>query len=195
MKITCDACGSKYSIADDKVRGKKVKVRCKSCQTSILVDGTSMSEDGSGDTEETSGEEASAAPIDAASSPTQPKPKPKLPAGSWSVNLSDDDSRDMTTAELVTAWKKGEVTADAYVWKDGMADWTPIQEVAELKPKLAAVSGAAKTAAAGIAAKPAGRGSIPDDGVTTSAAPAGAKAPAVQSSPTAGGTPAPAAPG
>ena len=40
MKITCNSCGSKYTIADAKVQGKKVKVRCKGCKESILVDGT-----------------------------------------------------------------------------------------------------------------------------------------------------------
>src|SRR5262245_1561187 len=149
MKITCDACGSKYSIADEKVRGKRVKVRCKGCQASILVDGTSSAEAGSDDdgdsVEEASVPEASVAALEAASSPAQPKPK--LPPGSWSVNLTDDDSRNMTTAEIVTAWKKGEVTADAFVWKEGMADWTPIQDVAELKMKLSAVKPVASKAA------------------------------------------------
>jgi len=27
MKIECDKCGAKYSIADDKVRGKTFKIR------------------------------------------------------------------------------------------------------------------------------------------------------------------------
>ncbi|MBW2212228.1 MAG: zinc-ribbon domain-containing protein, partial [Deltaproteobacteria bacterium] len=29
MKIVCDSCGAKYSIADEKVAGKIFKIRCK----------------------------------------------------------------------------------------------------------------------------------------------------------------------
>src|SRR6187551_3741451 len=54
----------------------------------------------------------------------------------WSVNLSDDDSREMTLEQLIAGWKNGTVTSDAYVWKDGMGDWKPILEVGELKLKL-----------------------------------------------------------
>lgn len=56
----------------------------------------------------------------------------------WSVNISDDDSRDMTLDELIAGWRDGTVTSDAYVWKDGMGDWKPILEVGELKLKLGA---------------------------------------------------------
>ena len=37
MKIECDKCGAKYSIADDKVRGKTFKIRCKKCSNVIIV--------------------------------------------------------------------------------------------------------------------------------------------------------------
>jgi predicted Zn finger-like uncharacterized protein len=41
MKFYCDHCGTKYEIADEKVRGKVVKVRCKSCEEIIVVRGKS----------------------------------------------------------------------------------------------------------------------------------------------------------
>src|SRR5690606_2388873 len=152
MKITCNSCGSKYTIADAKVLGKKVKVRCKGCKESILVDGTQLSAGGDDDDDsdapevssptaaEDSSPEGAAAPKAAAA--PQAAAGPKVPTadpakkGLWSVNLSDDDSRDMTLAELVAGWKNGTVTPDAYVWKDGMGDWKPILEVGELKLKL-----------------------------------------------------------
>ncbi|HMA94589.1 MAG TPA: zinc-ribbon domain-containing protein [Polyangiaceae bacterium] len=40
MKVSCPACDSKYTIADEKVAGRKVKVRCKSCGGQILINGT-----------------------------------------------------------------------------------------------------------------------------------------------------------
>src|SRR5690349_1093422 len=38
MKIVCESCQAKYSISDDKVRGKAFKIRCKKC-SHIIVDG------------------------------------------------------------------------------------------------------------------------------------------------------------
>src|SRR5262245_23701087 len=46
MKIVCDNCATKYSIADDKVRGKVFKIRCKKCSHIIVVRG---GEGGSGE--------------------------------------------------------------------------------------------------------------------------------------------------
>src|SRR2546421_9474981 len=37
MKIVCEACQAKYSISDDKVRGKAFKIRCKKCSHIIVV--------------------------------------------------------------------------------------------------------------------------------------------------------------
>jgi predicted Zn finger-like uncharacterized protein len=37
MKFVCERCHTKYSIADEKVRGKVLKVRCKSCENVITV--------------------------------------------------------------------------------------------------------------------------------------------------------------
>ena len=51
MKFYCDHCGTKYEIADEKVRGKVVKVRCKSCEEIIVVRGKS-GEDSAGRGEE-----------------------------------------------------------------------------------------------------------------------------------------------
>ena len=37
MKIKCDQCGAKYQVADDKVRHKVFKIRCKRCDNAIVV--------------------------------------------------------------------------------------------------------------------------------------------------------------
>lgn len=138
MKISCDSCGAKYTIADAKVQGRKVKVRCKSCKATILVDGNASGEAGDAVTASEPPAAAVAAPAVAAAQPaTTPKPA-SVRKDAWSVNLSDDDSRDMTTAELIAGWKSGLVTQDAYAWKDGMADWKPVLEIPELKQKLLA---------------------------------------------------------
>ena len=44
MKIICENCGAKYSIADEKVKGKVFKIRCKKCQESIVIRGDAQPE-------------------------------------------------------------------------------------------------------------------------------------------------------
>src|SRR3569623_916094 len=48
MKFVCERCHTKYSIADEKVRGKVLKVRCKSCETVITVRETGATIDDAG---------------------------------------------------------------------------------------------------------------------------------------------------
>ncbi|MBK7579392.1 MAG: zinc-ribbon domain-containing protein [Myxococcales bacterium] len=117
MKITCQSCGAKYAIADEKVRGRRVKVRCKGCNEPIIVDGYS----------EQQPEAAADEPAQAAGSPE-----------AWSVNLSDTDQRSMTTEEIVQAWNAGQMPADAFVWKEGMGDWVPLASAPELSVYLSA---------------------------------------------------------
>src|SRR6188768_475569 len=136
MKIACEACGAKYTIADDKVRGRRVKIRCKGCGTPIVVDG-----------QHSAGPSISDAETDAALEAEGPV--------TWSVNLSETDSRTMSTEEIVAAYASGVVTSDAFIWKDGMADWVPLLD-SELAPLLAGA------AAPGPAAPlPGARGGMP----------------------------------
>jgi predicted Zn finger-like uncharacterized protein len=123
MKVSCQACGAKYTIADDKVRGRKVKIRCKSCGAPIVVDAQSEAPP-AGEAPQTADAPAAAAAPGTAKSE------------SWSVNLSDSDQRTMTTEEIVAGWQSGVVTSDAFVWKDGMGDWVAILECAEISALL-----------------------------------------------------------
>ena len=61
MKFHCDQCKTKYSISDDRVRGKILKIRCKSCGAVITVRQPSK---------------APAIPADAASKAKAPPQKP-----------------------------------------------------------------------------------------------------------------------
>jgi predicted Zn finger-like uncharacterized protein len=128
MKVSCQACGAKYTIADDKVRGRKVKIRCKSCGAPIVVDAQSEAPPAA-DGAKPLGADAPAAP---AATATTAKSEP------WSVNLSDTDQRTMTTDEVIAGWKSGVVTSDAFVWKEGMGDWVAILECEELRSLLPA---------------------------------------------------------
>ena len=111
MKITCQSCQSKYNVADEKVRGKIVKIRCRKCGATIVVHGTEG----------------------ATTNGSAPAPAPAAPApaaeGEWHVNLGETDQRAMSLAELVEAYNSSIVTQDTFIWTDGMDDWKPLAEV------------------------------------------------------------------
>ena len=112
MKIQCQSCQAKYTIADEKVLGKVVKIRCKKCSSTIVINGNEQAhaDDAIG---------ASTDVFDYANQSNDP----------WTVNVADGDQRTMTTQEIVAEYKTGVVNDETYCWKDGMADWLPLREV------------------------------------------------------------------
>ncbi|MBV9945354.1 MAG: zinc-ribbon domain-containing protein, partial [Myxococcales bacterium] len=157
MKISCQSCHSKYNVADEKVQGKIVKIRCRKCGATIVVNGSSAAAS-------TNGSGAAAAP---AAPATQGAPSAIPTAGEgggaeWHVSVSESDQRTMTLAELVEAYHTGVVTQDTFVWSDGMDDWKPLGEIdavvtalhAAAEPAAAAAPVAAHTAHASRVAAP-----------------------------------------
>jgi predicted Zn finger-like uncharacterized protein len=149
MKITCQTCQAKYTIADDKVAGKVVKIKCKKCSATIVVSGN----------EAALADPPPQAPgmvVDDDEGETKifmesPVHSSNTGAGAeeWTVNITDDDQRTMTTQQLLNEIKSGVVTKDTFVWKDGMADWLAVSDVPELASRLPAPN-------RGLPGKPAG---------------------------------------
>src|SRR5688500_13407205 len=133
MKIVCDACSAKYSIADDKVKGKVFKIRCKKCSNIIVVRGTA----GAGGADEPApaqfdqkdtpvydyGYDDAGAPAGAAA-----------PTGAdadavWHVVVDQEQVGPLTVGEVQEKFSSGQVDADTYVWREGFADWQPLATV------------------------------------------------------------------
>ena len=113
MKISCQSCHSKYNVADEKVQGKIVKIRCRKCGATIVVNGT-----GGAATNGTNGADATGQGGVVTGDTTQ-----------WHVNVAENDQRTLTLVELVDAYNSGVVTQDTFIWTDGMDDWKPLAEV------------------------------------------------------------------
>jgi predicted Zn finger-like uncharacterized protein len=147
MKVNCQSCGAQYAIADDKVRGRKVKVRCKSCTATIVVDGASLV----GSPEGAAGLGVEQKTLDgSALSPFASSQE------LWSVSVSDDDQRELTREQILEAMSRGEFGEGVYLWKEGMADWQPLEGVAEFKQALGPPADLAPfPAPAAVAASPA----------------------------------------
>jgi predicted Zn finger-like uncharacterized protein len=116
MKITCQSCQSKYTIADDKVLGKVVKIRCKKCAATIFVNGSDGSTSVGSDTDNE--------PLS--------RYRTENVSGGWMVNIADGEQKTMTDEQVVIAFQAGTLSAETFLWKDGMPDWVPLREVGEL---------------------------------------------------------------
>ncbi len=115
MKITCQSCQSKYTVSDEKVQGKTVKIKCRKCGATILVNSGGVTTSGGGVADPVSLSTGGAA-ADAG-------------GASYLVNVSDGDQRSMTLVEIVAAYQSSVVNAETYVWADGMSDWSPLGQV------------------------------------------------------------------
>ena len=141
MNFACHQCERRYSIADEKVRGRTVKVRCKACQTIITVHGEPEEpEESTRALSVVDVERLRAADRAIASGETPPPLAPPVEAGTWFVMIRGAQQGPWTEAELGSAVKDGRLTARSFCWKEGMADWkraAELPELARLLPKVA----------------------------------------------------------
>jgi predicted Zn finger-like uncharacterized protein len=136
MKISCQSCHSKYNVADEKIQGKIVKIRCRKCGATIVVNAASGA----------SANGSAPAPAPAPATPTALAEG--TDASEWHVSVSDSDQRTMSLAELVEAYNTGVVAQDTFIWTDGMEDWKALSEVEVVVSALYAAAGQAEAAEA-----------------------------------------------
>jgi predicted Zn finger-like uncharacterized protein len=112
MKIVCEACQAKYSISDDKVRGKAFKIRCKKCSHIIVV----RSADGSA----------------ASSSGSSPAISTAPPAdNSWHIVVDGEQVGPLSASDIRGRLSRGEIGGETYIWREGLADWMKVSAVPE----------------------------------------------------------------
>ncbi|HYO52024.1 AgmX/PglI C-terminal domain-containing protein [Archangium sp.] len=153
MNFSCNKCQRRYSIADDKVRGKTVKVRCKNCQNVISVDGPPAAAEEStrvvslADVERLREQDRSFAQEDVATVVA------RAPAAASNMSWEDEPTRTMPLRDTRSPWfvmvknkqegpldpgalaelvASGAVTARSYFWQQGMPDWKRGQDIPEL---------------------------------------------------------------
>lgn len=105
MKIECDKCGAKYSIADEKVRGKTFKIRCKKCSNVIIVRDKGAAAAGA----------AAAAAVD--QSP------------GWHLAINGETVGPMSEDEVRQRYDAGEIDKETAIWQEGFEDWVPLGDV------------------------------------------------------------------
>ncbi|MFY2561350.1 AgmX/PglI C-terminal domain-containing protein [Corallococcus terminator] len=156
MNFTCDNCQKRYSIADEKVRGKTVKVRCKNCQNVITVEGPAEEEStrvvSLADVERLRAQERSlaepaAAPVTAAPAVAKAPPAalqtpwddeptraaPLRATGSpWFVMVKNKQEGPLDEGALRELVATGTISGRSFFWQQGMADWKRGADVPEL---------------------------------------------------------------
>jgi len=142
MKFVCDRCQTRYSISDEKVRGKVLKIRCKTCSNIIVV------------REQTGVEQVAASTSAAVASgggrgPTprteveMPKAQPAGPSGAdveWWVAIKGTQHGPMKRAEVEAFYRDGRITARSYCWNEGLSGWSRLRDL----PDFAALASEAQ---------------------------------------------------
>lgn len=114
MKIVCESCGAKYSIADEKVIGKVFKIRCKKCSDTIVVRGDQMDSD----------DEEATRVFDFGGD------------AAWHVVVDGQQQGPFAPIQITGLLNTGKIDEDAYVWKEGFEGWLPLKEVPELAAQV-----------------------------------------------------------
>ena len=110
MKIICDSCQAKYSIADEKVAGKVFKIKCKRCGSVLTV----------------SGDQAGpAGPPDLAG---ENYPDEAI----WHVVVNGEQHGPYDPPQLAEMLSSGTIDWEAYVWSEGLDNWAPMQDIQDL---------------------------------------------------------------
>lgn len=145
MKIVCDNCATKYSIADEKVRGKVFKIRCKKCSHIIVVRGGA-----DGNVEASSRDAAPAA--DAGGFPGgddqqtiaarggTPAAGVSSPAAGgasadavWHLVIDREQVGPLSVLEVRQKHANGEIDVETYAWREGFGDWLRLGSIEDFR--------------------------------------------------------------
>lgn len=123
MQFSCESCKTALQIADEKVRGKRLIVRCKRCGAKITISDPALAGGAS-------------PPIagPAARPPTLQRPAAAASRDPpiWFAMLGGKQTGPLTRAQLGNKIAEGAVGPRTYMWKDGMASWERAKDVADV---------------------------------------------------------------
>lgn len=137
MKVVCESCQAKYQVPDERVAGKKLKIRCKRCGATVLIRGdlaaVGLDSAGAGFLGVDASELAHGAPAAAELE--------------WHASIDGQSYGPFDTSTLLR-WLDAQPGGwDAHVWRDGFSDWVEVRACPELMA-------AAPPASASVASEP-----------------------------------------
>jgi predicted Zn finger-like uncharacterized protein len=117
LKFVCDKCKTRYSIGEERVRGKILKIRCKNCANVITVrEGMEPAP------------EAPSAPRAAMTSSAA-----LVPQTEWYVSIEGVQSGPMSLSEAERWIASKPFEADLHCWNDGFDDWLSVDKVSHFR--------------------------------------------------------------
>jgi predicted Zn finger-like uncharacterized protein len=122
VRLVCHRCSTRFRIADELIRGKIVRFRCKQCAT-ILEARLSAALGGH---------------VSAVTRPplSPPRPPPAPSRGDWFLSLAGRQAGPMSTEELRARIRRREAGPDDLVWRQGLGMWQPVVAVEEIRDTL-----------------------------------------------------------
>src|SRR6185369_4123581 len=122
MKFVCERCHTRYSIADDKVRQKVLKIRCKTCENVITI------------------RDAVVVASQAAATPP-PAPMPAArPARfvEWHLAINGQQDGPFALSTVVTRVLAARKDEEVYVWNEHLDSWKEPKDIPEVAAELRA---------------------------------------------------------
>jgi len=135
MKVVCESCQAKYQVPDERVFGKKLKIRCKRCGATVLIRGDLVGADTS--------QELHAVPVAPGVGdsglglpglPILDNAAPDQVGQEWHASLDGDTQGPFSLEELRDWLASTPGGWDAHVWREGFSDWIEARACAELAP-------------------------------------------------------------
>ncbi len=134
MKFSCERCQTRYSIGDEKVKGKVLKIRCKTCGNIIVVrEQQVVSEGAPVAAVAASGGSSSTTALP----PGQPAAPPPAPSSDldWFMAIKGKQHGPAKHDEIARLFREGKITERTHLWHDKLPAWTRLKDL----PEFAAV--------------------------------------------------------
>lgn len=143
MKFQCDRCKTRYAIADEKVRGKVLKIRCKSCEAIITVRDAAAPPA----SEPPRPAPGAAAPLVSATGGKKPAraathtiqlsmSSPAMVAAAatssleeWYLSVDGKQEGPFNPEEAQKRVSKRPLGSEMFAWRDDFEEWLPVEQV------------------------------------------------------------------
>jgi len=127
MKFACERCHTRYSIADEKIRQKILRIRCKACDNVITVQ-----PHGVGAANTTGSSKGSLQKRRS----TSARPVSVQEPNEWHLAIDGAQSGPMRLTEVAKKVLRLGASSETFVWKDGFSGWKEPRQVALLAAKI-----------------------------------------------------------
>ena len=177
MKFQCERCKTRYSIADEKVRGKILKIRCKTCASIVTVRDPTVATGQAPALSATGSFGAVASPtgslqfVPRAAPPPPPMPtedEAEPPSDDWFISIDGRQEGPFTLEQAQARVAKRRGDEEMFAWREDFSEWQPVEEIPLLARHLPKAKPPAPTSMFGDApedAEPPPRASDPHDGM------------------------------